>query len=295
MLRIASLKGLGWKIGVPIRVLDALAAEAHRHYQRKRKIVRGKMRIIDDPSDVLKRVQRRIYRCLFVPLASRDHIHGCVKGRSAYTNARQHLSQRYVVRLDLRDFFPSISDRRIHGLFRETLECSPDVASLLAKLTNYRGRLPQGAPTSPAIANLVLNEVDSAMLADAARASVRYTRYVDDLVFSGENAKSLLEGVGHILAGSDFSIARHKLRVQFGGYQQEVTGYTVNSPKGPSISRQRRAEVRRDIFIQSKRSGLPGGESHSQSSLEGKIRHIEATNPGAAARLRRYLDRQLAV
>ena len=141
-------------------------------------------------------MQRQLLDELLAKLPVHDAAHGFVPGRSTVTNAEPHVGAALVVKLDLLNFFPSIHYQRVAGLFRH-YGYDEEVADLLAALTTHRprladgtvawpGALPQGAPTSPALANLVCRRLDARLSGLARRSGARYTRYADDLTFSFE-------------------------------------------------------------------------------------------------------------
>ena len=154
----------------------------------------GGTRRISAPRHALKTIQQTLLREILTKLPLHDACHGFVPGRSTVTNAEPHQGARVVIKMDLIDFFPSVHYRRVMGLF-EHYGYSYQVAGVLAGLTTHRpvlddgvvawpGVLPQGAPTSPAIANLVCRRLDMRLQGLADKAGARYTRYADDLTFS---------------------------------------------------------------------------------------------------------------
>jgi RNA-directed DNA polymerase len=147
--RILSLNRLAWTLGIPREVLESLAAVAGHHYRPFLLERQGKKpRLIDNPDRCLKDTQRKIYKRLLKDLKFPEYLHGGIKGKSPKTNAAKHLGKRLVVRLDLEDFFPSITNRQVYSVWSRNLDNSPPVSRLLTLLTTYRRRLPQGAPTS---------------------------------------------------------------------------------------------------------------------------------------------------
>ncbi|MHC2086207.1 reverse transcriptase family protein [Methylobacterium sp. CM6244] len=221
------------------------------HYQRftiPKKI--GGLRAISAPMPRLKRAQYWILDAVLAHAGIHDAAHGFVPGRSILTNAALHVGRDVVVNLDLKDFFPTLDYRRIKGKFRGLGYAEP-VATVLAllctepdvdeveidgqRLYAARGprRLPQGAPTSPALTNLVCTRLDARLTGLAASLGFTYSRYADDMTFSasGEAAGktgALLKYVHEIVAGEGFTIHPDKTRVMRRGRHQEVTGLTVN-------------------------------------------------------------------
>lgn len=116
----------------------------------------GKAREYQAPSDELKEIQRRIIKNVLAEFELSRVAHGSVKGRSFRTNAESHLGASTVVNVDVRNFFPRVSYRRVFDMFRQDFGFGTEVASLLTKLLTFKGRLPTGAPTSPSVANALL-------------------------------------------------------------------------------------------------------------------------------------------
>lgn len=202
----------------------------------------GGVRTITAPRAPLRKVQRTILDAILAKVPTHDASHAFTKARSIVTNAAPHQKKRVVVKLDLVDFFPSIHHRRVVGLF-EQLGYGNAVAKQLASLTTFRpknaggetawpGLLPQGAPTSPAIANLVARRLDRRLAALAKKSQATYTRYADDLTFSfDEEPKSLgrfLWWVDQICQQEGFVENTKKRRVLRAKSQQRVAGIVVN-------------------------------------------------------------------
>ncbi len=214
----------------------------------------GSSRTIHAPRAELKRIQRVILEKILAPLPVHEACHGFVAGRSTVTNARPHLGAAVVVKTDLCDFFPSVHYRRVIGFF-EQLGYGGEVATLLAGLTTHRpalpdgrvvtGALPQGAPTSPALANLVCRRLDKRLAGLARRTGAVYTRYADDLTFSFASEPEV--GLGRFLWWVDqicqqegFTEHSGKRRIMRRGGQQRVTGLVVNSALSvPRVARRR--------------------------------------------------------
>jgi retron-type reverse transcriptase len=155
---------------------------------------KNKTRIISAPDERLKYLQREIVPLLGSLYRVRNPVHGFVVGKSVKTNARAHLRQRFVLNIDLKDFFPSITERRVAGVIA-SLGIDSRVADIIARLCCYGGHLPQGAPTSPVISNMICFRLDKQLLAFAKMARCIYTRYADDLTFSSyQPMASLFEG-----------------------------------------------------------------------------------------------------
>jgi RNA-directed DNA polymerase len=285
-----SLNRLAWTLGIRRITLEELATAAASHYHPFLLKRPGKKpRQIDNPDPQLKSVQGTINRMLLKDFPFPEYVHGGIKGRSPYTNAREHLNKRSVVRLDVRDFFPSITDQQVYSVWIQKLGCSRPVASLLTALTTYHRHLPQGAPTSSSLANLMLLDADMEIYQAASQAGCSYTRYVDDLILSGDHPQALIEGALQALQKTGFRISRKKLLIMRADCPQEVTGLSVNSRKGPSVPRHRRDQIRAAI---NQLKSIPRGAEFNRltNSVRGRIGHLSRINPGAANSLTRYLE-----
>jgi hypothetical protein len=219
-----------------------------------------------------------------------DNLHGGIKGRSPKTNAEQHLGKEVVVTLDVRDFFPSVKHSQVARMFKRELHCGNEVTWLLTRLTTIDGQLPQGAPTSTMVANLLLaGPVDSPTSDMAREMEVVNTRFVDDMAFSGARASELISHTAQAVSRVALRTWRkRKLKITPRSQRQEVTGLTVNSTDGPSVSRKKRDKIRAAIFAlrHIKDDETFVGELRS---VKGRINHVRDFNPGSAKRLQRQL------
>ena len=201
---------------------------------------KGEFRTIDAPVPELKYIQRClnvIFQTLHTPHAAAM---GFVPGRSVADNAMRHLGQNYVYNIDLKDFFPSISSGRLFKRLQAKPFClNAELASLITDLcchADAEGRhvLPQGAPTSPTITNIVCERLDRKLQQLAKAYGLKYTRYADDITFSGMSNVFGEEGkfcraLRHIIEQEEhLTINDDKTRLCHRGMRQEVTGLTVN-------------------------------------------------------------------
>lgn len=214
----------------------------------------GGERLISAPRRRLKAAQRWVLESLLEKLQLSEHAHGFRPARSIVTNARPHVGASVVVNVDLRDFFPTVTYRRVKGLFRR-LGYSEEVATLLGLLctepdivqteldgvTYYVAQgtrhLPQGAPTSPAITNLLCRHLDSRLSGFARKHQLTYTRYADDLTLSAPKGTdppigAMLAVLHKVARTEGFTIHPDKISIKRRGRRQEVTGVIVNERLG---------------------------------------------------------------
>ncbi|WP_292508752.1 reverse transcriptase domain-containing protein [Methylobacterium sp.] len=205
---------------------------------------KDKGRLISAPDDRLKHLQRQLLRLLDPLYTVRNPVHGFVLQRSVKTNALSHLRRSFVLNLDLQDFFPTITENRIVGML-EALGIGSSVAAAIGYLCCINGHLPQGAPTSPLLSNMICFRLDRELLNFAKVTRCIYTRYADDITFSSHRPMTaLFEGplplAGHfapnllvpslvaLFAGNGFTINPSKAHYADRHSRRMVTGLKVN-------------------------------------------------------------------
>lgn len=196
----------------------------------------GGVRTICTPKNDLKRLQRAILEDILWDFEMPEHVHGCVRGRSIATNALPHVNKPVVLTLDLKDFFGSISPDLVRAIFKEHFDCDKEAADLLTALTTYGTFLPQGAPSSPTLANIAALPVDREILEICQESELQcdYTRYVDDITISGDNKLAVLLGPFHrAIVKHGFAASPDKLRAALPAGRQKVTGVIVNKKMSP--------------------------------------------------------------
>ncbi len=207
---------------------------------------KGEFRTIDAPVPMLKYIQRGMNFILQSVYTPHDAAKGFVPYRSVVDNAKVHTGQRLVYNIDLKDFFPSITAGRLyHRLISKPFSLTEEVASIITDLccyTNVEGRnvLPQGAPTSPTITNIICERMDTKLNRLAKSYGLKYTRYADDITFSGmtnvfSDEGRFCQSMRHIIEEEEhFTINKDKTRLCHRGMRQEVTGLTVNQQENVS-------------------------------------------------------------
>jgi hypothetical protein len=293
----------------------------HYHYRWRAKR-NGSTRLIEAPRPRLKAIQRRLLDEILAPIPPHDAAHGFRPGRSVRTFVEGHAGRDVVLKMDLRDFFASIVGARVVALFR-TAGYPEAVARLLAGLcTNrvpsslwrradapepgpdawrtrqlYRGtHLPQGAPTSPALANLCAYRLDCRLAGLASSAGATYTRYSDDLAFSGDgpfarSADRFLAVAGSIAIEEGFAVQHRKTRVMRRGGRQSLAAAVLNDR--PNIARDD-LDALKAILHNCRKHGPAGqnrqGHADFHAHLAGRIAHVATFNPERARRLRAVFD-----
>ena len=246
----------------------------------------GAPRIIRAPIKPIKDFQHALLPLIAAGYTPRGHVHGFVKGKSAVTNASMHYRQRWILRIDLKDFFPSIHFGRVMGVFRaHPFEFPYDVATVLAQICCYRRELPQGAPTSPILSNLVCRGLDRSLAAIAKAMHCSYTRYADDMCFSSgrrqfpeelATRRDSLVVLGHELRQTitehDFVINEEKTRLMPWRQRQRVTGIVVNERL--NVPREYARHLRAALYIWDRY-----GETEAAAAFE-RAMPVRNTPPG---------------
>ena len=314
---LADLKGLTHK-------KDA-ARLRHYHYRVLAK-QSGNIRLIESPKPRLKKIQRRILDEILGKVPPHSAIHGFVKERSIITFAAPHTNKGLVLRIDLRDFFPSFIRARVQAMFR-TIGYPESVADLLGGLCTtitprdiwtraafgedplhlwesrwqtqavyFQPHLPQGAPSSPALANLCAYRLDCRLAGLAESAGATYTRYADDLAFSGDQdfERRVLRFSSYVAAIADqegFKVHHRKTRIMRQGVRQHLAGIVINQHLNV-----RRADFDRlkAILTNCVRFG-PASQNRDAHPeyllhLDGKVGFVEMINPSKGTRLRAIFE-----
>lgn len=295
-----------------------------RHYRYQWVVKRGgSARLLECPKQRLKFLQRHVLFHLLSGIPVHPAAHGFLAGRSAQSFAQPHVGREIVLRLDLQDFFPSVMRSRVLAIFL-TAGYPESVAAALAGLcTNAspfavlrscpatihpaerrrlkdlyrRPHLPQGAPTSPALANLAAFRLDLRLHTLATAAGAAYTRYADDLVFSGDGAFARMVGrfyvqVCAIALEEGFAVQTRKTRLMRQSVSQRAVGLVLNDRLNTP---RREFECLKAILhncvvkgvAEQNRAGHPRFREH----LAGRIGYVESVNPQRGIRLRRDFDR----
>lgn len=274
--------------GKQAALLYALSNHAEDHYRRVRIPKKsGGYRTLDVPDHLLKSVQKRILTQILEQLPVSPCARAYRKGIPLLENAQPHTGKRCVLKLDIRDFFGSITYLSVYSLAFPGEFFPPAVRTLLAHLCCLHDSLPQGAPTSPYISNLVMAPFDRYMSGWCGARSITYTRYCDDLTFSGDfnpdQVKSTAEG---FLLRLGFELNPDKTGFFSSSRRQEVTGIVVNDR--PHLSKSYRRKLRQEWYFL-KKYGAEDHLRHMSSplppekylqSFEGRVRYVLSIDPG---------------
>lgn len=309
----ADLKDLNRKQG------DARLTHYHYTFLTKKS---GKIRLIEAPKQHLRYIQRRILAHILDRVPAHPAAHGFVQGRSIKTFAAPHVGRTVVLRMDLEDFFPSYPARRIQAFFR-TIGYPESVADMLggictnsvhfeswntpafkaardtfndARRLYSRPHLPQGAPTSPALANVCSYRLDCRLTGLAKSVGAVYTRYADDLAFSGDRdfaacAHRIAISVAAILLESGFAVNHHKTRIMRQGVRQHLAGLVTNERLNLPREEVDRLKAiltncTRYGWQSQNRTAHPDFRSH----LAGRVGFVESIHAAKGNRLRKLFE-----
>ncbi|HEV8239568.1 MAG TPA: reverse transcriptase family protein [Thermoanaerobaculia bacterium] len=236
-LPLVDSRDLADRLGYRLGELEKLAERTSSLYRQvDLRRPGGGVRRIHSPRQPLRGIQRWILRHVLAAYEPHEAAHGFVRGRSIVSNASPHAGKPMVVTMDIAGFFPGISHRALRrGL--ERLGYPYSVARLLANLCTRRGYLPQGAPTSPALSNLVCERLDRRLAGLARSRGFTYTRYADDMAFSSTDRRlpTLIPFLRQIVEEEGFAVHPDKTRVLRPGGRRTVTGVVVN--ENPNLPR----------------------------------------------------------
>ncbi len=254
-------------------------------YSRKEIPREGKdPRIISVPAPILKLMQKRILARVLEQIEIHPAAHGFVKERSIFSAAEPHVGKRIVLSIDIRDFFGTISFRRVTGMFK-AYGIAKKQALLLAGLCCNEKKLPQGAPTSPAISNIVCKRLDSRLAGICKKHGFTYTRYADDMIFSGDSKiVKFLKIFLEIVKKEGFTVAQEKTVVRRSGSRQRILGLNVNSKL--SVPRRARRLVRAMVHRQTQQVEP---DDEMVSFLLGHAAFMARAHPEQAAKLKNIL------
>lgn len=303
------------------RPLESIPDGPLRHYRyRHLRKSSGRVRILEVPKPRLRQIQRQILHEILDLIPIHSAAHAYRSGRSIATYVAPHAGRQIIIHLDLREFFPTVRCSQVFGVFR-AVGYPDSVASLLAALCTHRARhdaftsdepglfdfatrqlyrerhLPQGAPTSPSLANLCARQMDVRLNGLARKFEAHYTRYADDLLFSGGEelqhgeARFVIKAMA-ITSSLGFAIRTSKLRVMQQSQSQRVANVTLNVR--PNVKREEFDRLKAVLFncvrfgpLSQNREDHPRFAEH----LQGRIAYITMINPQRGEQLKTLFDR----
>lgn len=264
--------------------------DMYRTYRLPKKV--GGFRIVTVPDRDLKRLQRRLLDAGFSDVPLSTAAHGFRKKRSILTNAVPHVGKKMVCNVDIDSFFPNTKYDQILRACRRLAggNISERAAHFVADLCSYNGALPTGAPTSPAISNIILSTIDEVLIKTTQRFGICYTRYADDLTFSGHgDTHRILPFVERLLAEKGYHLDPDKINLFRKGRRQSVTGLVVNEK--PNLPRRVRKQLRAAVHHRiTGKKPFWHDRVMSDAELMGRLSHLRMVQPEEASKLFRLLN-----
>lgn len=254
---------LGVDKGALIGILKDPSGEYREFWMGKRK---GGYRMISAPNKELKAIQDTIYHRILLPVNIHPAAMGFRRQRSIADNVRPHLGKEHVLKTDIHDFFGSIRSIRVRQTF-EKIGYPKNISKVLGALCCSNRRIPQGASTSPALSNIIAYEMDRKLAALAAEHELTYTRYADDLTFSGDTftKEQILPLIQQIVREEKFELNHKKTRFLDGHKRKIITGVSISSGVKLTIPKTQKRKIRQSVhFIQTK--GLAEHQRHIGSN-----------------------------
>lgn len=271
-------------MGIELRILNYYIYNSNKFYTSFKIMKKnGGYRFIDAPSMNLKKIQAWLQENLLGHFKISSHCYGFVNNKGILNNAMNHTKKKLVYNIDLEEFFPSISSEKIYFLFYNYGYTS-ELSYVFTQLLTYNGALPQGAPSSPMLSNIISFEMDNSISQYAKENNLSYSRYVDDITLSfnsTNNYMNMVKTVKKIIEYHDFKLNINKENFHFENQPQFVTGLLVNEEV--KIRRKFKKEVEQQLYFCEKH-GVMGhlnftGNSHRsffKEYLYGKVNFIKS-------------------
>ena len=287
MIVYRELSSLSRDLGISARTLYAVSNNLGKHY-RSVKLPKksGGCRNLSVPDETLKSIQKRIADVLLIHMSVSRYAKAYRFGSSTLRNARCHVGKSVVLKLDILDFFDSIRYCAVKDkVFPAEIYAEP-LRILLTMLCYHKDALPQGAPSSPAITNILLHDFDELVGQWCRNRGIAYTRYCDDMTFSGDfDPADVIRFVRVELKTMGFLLNQQKTRIQRPGQRQTVTGIVVNEKL--SIPADYRRKLRQELYYCRKfgfrehlrKTGLEMPEENYRMQLLGKVNYVLQASP----------------
>ncbi len=248
MIVYRELSSLEQDLGFSARILYALSNDMEKHYKQIRIPKKsGGFRTLSVPDDLLKTVQKRIAKVILSTLPVSEFATAYKQGASVLKNAKKHIGKEKVLKLDIKHFFDSITYATVKEKVFPKARFSESNRVLLTMLCYYHDSLPQGAPTSPAITNIIMRDFDEKVGKWCKEKAMDYTRYCDDMTFSGSfDEAEVISFVSGELKKMGFFLNKRKTSVATHGKRQSVTGVVVNKFANTAV--EYRKKLRQEVY-----------------------------------------------
>lgn len=247
---IISHKHLAALLRISCQML-AKMSNASSHFYRNFTIPKrsGGDRTISSPYPLLRGCQEWIFHNILKNINTGEHAYAFVEGRSIKDHARIHLGARQLLKVDIKDFFGHVTTARVNSIFKH-LGYTSQVSAILAGLCCHKGGLPQGACTSPIISNIVAKRLDRRFFALSTKIGLHYSRYADDMAFSGAYIpRNLVHFVDQVLISEGFEINTTKTVLKTGRQKKVITGISISSNDRLRVTKSYRRNFRKDVYF----------------------------------------------
>jgi len=259
---------VGYKLSYILRVTNS-PQNFYRTFAIPKKA--GGKRIISEPLPSLKEIQHWMLKEILYKCHVTGYAKAYLPNKSIVDNARFHVNKTGVLTIDIENFFPSLRLKKVYGFFNN-LGYSKSVSMVLSRLCCLNDSLPQGAPTSPALSNLLMAPIDKRIIGFVKKYNISYTRYADDLTFSGDFEPGMvIKFVKSVLSDYNLKLNENKTKYCLKNQRQEVTGITVNQKM--QACKEVRKSLRQSVYY-IKKYGLVSHLEKTKDQRANSIRHL---------------------
>ena len=249
-------------------------------------------RTIDAPKKDLKAVQAWVLRNILEKVVVSKYATAFIRNKGLLDNVKVHEGNRYFLKIDLVNFFNSIKRNNIESIF-DTIGYGSVPAKILTDLVTYKGRLPQGGVTSPALSNIVTTKLDRRIAGYCAKRNISFTRYADDITFSAstpENLNPTLKVVQDIIEHEGFRINKQKIRRMGPSKRCTVTGLVKNNSSDVFGIGRKKADTMRAIMYNFVKKKRVSNEYPTRQSIEGWLSFVKSVDENTYLRMKKYWD-----
>lgn len=287
--KIINSNDMASSIGVSPQMIYVLSGADNFKYYKNFKIPKrdGTSRNIHKPSYSMKVIQRWILQEILYKIPPTEYSYGFKKSKGSplKKNAEVHSENLFIMKMDLKNFFPSVKRKKIYHLFSQ-IGYNEVVSNLLTNLTTINGMLPQGAVTSPYIASLVCRNLDKRISKYCNKRQIKYSRYADDLIFSSNDknqVKSIYNMIKKIVEDEGFLLNVEKTKVMTPKIRKSITGVTVNN--GIKAPKKMKKKIRAMIH-----QAIITGDYTKSNEIKGYIAYISSIEEDYIIKTKEYIN-----
>lgn len=288
---LENVDDLSHSLRLPKEVVSKFSFNNDKYYHRiEMKKKSGGIRYIESPFKELKAIQRWVLRCILDKLSPSIYAKGFVRKKSIFDNAKPHEGNQYILNIDLKDFFTNVKASHVYTLFKN-IGYNNNIAFILTSFCSKGGYLPQGAPTSPALSNLVCLRLDHRISTYCKKRALTYTRYADDLCISGNKILILQKSsylIKEVISDEGFSINPRKEKLLGPKVRREITGLTVTP--NITISKRHYCVYRKRIY-----DLIRNEISNKHEVIKGILSFVGSIDKGKGNKLSEFYQKQASV